>query len=69
MDVYERIEQLLYHHEIRLQNAIDIISSNPGLDANNIASKMQWSMQGKNWNEFPVHQKWFALGETLSHLD
>lgn len=69
MDVYERIEQILFHHEIRLQNIINIILSNQGLDATHIASKMQWSMRGKHWDEFPIHQKWFAVGETLSHLD
>ena len=26
-------------------------------------------MRGKNWDEFPIQQKWFAIGETISHLD
>ena len=30
---------------------------------------MTWSMRGKNWDEFPIQQKWFAIGETISHLD
>lgn len=26
-------------------------------------------MRGKDWSGFPAHQRWFAVGETLSHLD
>ena len=26
-------------------------------------------MRGKDWSEFPIQQKWFAVGETLAHLD
>jgi glyoxylase-like metal-dependent hydrolase (beta-lactamase superfamily II) len=69
MDFYERVEQILHHHDDRLQDIIDIISSNPGLDTYTIAGMMKWSMRGKNWFEFPIQQKWFAVGETLSHLD
>lgn len=69
IDVYERIDQILLHHKARLQNIVNILSSNPGLDATHIASKMEWSMRGKDWHEFPIPQKYFAVGETLSHLD
>jgi len=69
MDINERIEQLLHHHDVRLQNTMDIISLDQGLNAYEIAGKMQWSMRGKNWSVFPVQQKWFAVGETLAHLD
>ena len=24
---------------------------------------------GKSWKEFPMEQKWFAVGETIAHLD
>jgi len=69
MDVYVRIDELINHHDIRLKNTMDIIESKEGLTANEIASKMKWSMHGKNWSEFPIQQKWFAVGETLAHLD
>ena len=26
-------------------------------------------MRGRNWEEFPVSQRWFAVGETIAHLD
>ncbi len=30
---------------------------------------MKWSMRGKCWEEFPITQRWFAVGETMAHLD
>lgn len=69
MDVYKRIESLKEHHKNRLQNTLDVIEKEPDLTAYEIASRMQWSMRGKQWDEFPVNQKWFAVGETIAHLD
>lgn len=69
MDVYRRIDELLAHHEKRLQNTLDVLRDHPGVNACEAASHMQWSMRGKAWAEFPVHQKWFAVGETCAHLD
>ncbi|MGB4440064.1 MAG: MBL fold metallo-hydrolase [Sedimentibacter sp.] len=69
MDVYERIEQLIHHHDIRLQETIDIVKTLPGMHAYDIAGKMTWSMKGKVWKDAPPQQKWFAVGETLAHLD
>ena len=46
-----------------------IISENPYSTAYFIASKMKWSMRGKQWSEFPIQQKWFAVGETIAHID
>jgi hypothetical protein len=30
---------------------------------------MTWSIRAKDWNDFPVVQKWCAVGEASSHLD
>lgn len=69
MDLYNRIDQLIHHHELRLEEIHEIIISNPGLNAYDIAGKMKWSLKGKKWEDAPVQQKWFAVGETLAHLD
>ena len=66
---YDRIEELLEHHKERIAECLEIVKAIPDSDAYTIASKMKWSMRGKDWSEFPVQQKWFAVGETLSHLD
>lgn len=68
-DFQERIEELKQHHKNRLSELYSIISENPGIDGYNIASKMKWSIRAKSWEDFPIPQKWFAVGETISHLD
>lgn len=65
----KRIDTILEHHNLRLEDTIQIIEKNPQLTAYEIASKMKWNMRGKPWEEFPDNQKWFATGETISHLD
>lgn len=69
ISVYERIDQLKQHHAERLEEILAIIENNGGQNAYQIASQLQWSMRGKDWSEFPIQQKWFAVGETMSHLD
>lgn len=66
---YDRIDELLIHHKERLEECLKIISENPYSTAYFIASKMKWSMRGKQWSEFPIQQKWFAVGETIAHID
>jgi glyoxylase-like metal-dependent hydrolase (beta-lactamase superfamily II) len=65
----ERIDELLAHHKKRLEEAVGIIASDPGVNAYTVASRLTWSIRAKNWQDFPLAQKWFAFGETLSHLD
>ncbi len=67
-DVYERIRQLTVHHQERLQEVLQAVQKKPASSAYWIASQISWSMRGKPWTEFPPHQKWFAMGETLAHL-
>ncbi len=69
MDVYDRINQIKEHHDYRIRQTYEIICDNPKLNACQIGAKMTWSMRGKNWDEFPIQQKWFAIGETIAHLD
>ncbi|MFI3175735.1 MAG: MBL fold metallo-hydrolase [Bacillota bacterium] len=68
-NMYQRVEQLLGHHYKRLNETLELIDENPLAHATKIASLMKWSMRGKHWDDFPVTQRWFAVGETLSHLD
>ncbi len=68
-DYRERIDTLLAHHERRLAEALRIVSENPGLNATEIAGMMKWKIRAADWESFPLIQKWFAVGECLSHLD
>ena len=65
----ERIQTLISHHFERMQEIIDVMDSNVKYSVRDIASKITWRIRANNWDEFPKGQKWFALGETLVHLE
>ncbi|MGL4790159.1 MAG: MBL fold metallo-hydrolase [Anaerotignaceae bacterium] len=69
MNFYGRVKEILKHHEVRLEECYNIVKENAGIHSYDIGGKMQWSMRGRNWEDFPMHQKWFAVGETIAHLD
>ncbi len=69
MSVYERADQLIAHHQARLDELYEIIRQNPGIDCYNAASKMTWSIRAKDWSDFPATQKFFAVGEAAAHID
>ena len=45
------------------------MAETPGLTAYEITGRMQWSIHARNWAEFPLTQKFFAVGEAMAHLD
>ena len=53
----------------RLGEVLDILAADPGLTAYEITSRMKWKIHANSWADFPAAQKWFAVGECLSHLD
>ena len=68
-DFHARIDELLRHHETRITEVESIVRSGSGLTAFEVASKMRWKIQASGWDDFPITQKIFAVGECLSHLD
>jgi glyoxylase-like metal-dependent hydrolase (beta-lactamase superfamily II) len=62
-----RIEELKKHHAHRLDEVLTILKKGP-MSAFQTASLMTWDIDCENWDQFPVAQKWFALGEAISHL-
>ena len=63
------IDQLLEHHKRRLEEAFSAVKNHPGQPAYFLAGKMTWKIRASSWDTFPVAQKWFAVGECMSHLD
>ncbi|MEB3755511.1 MAG: MBL fold metallo-hydrolase [Desulfurococcales archaeon] len=64
-----RIKELMIHHNHRLSEVLAILdNAKKPLTAYEVASKMTWDVAFKEWSEFPIAQKYFALGEALSHL-
>jgi glyoxylase-like metal-dependent hydrolase (beta-lactamase superfamily II) len=62
-----RIEELKKHHAHRLDEVLTILKKGP-LSAFQMAAHMTWDIDCESWDQFPVAQKWFALGEAISHL-
>jgi glyoxylase-like metal-dependent hydrolase (beta-lactamase superfamily II) len=66
-DLQARTDELKKHHEIRAQEVLEILGKNT-MSAYDIAGGMTWDIDCENWEQFPVAQKWFAVGETIAHL-
>jgi glyoxylase-like metal-dependent hydrolase (beta-lactamase superfamily II) len=66
-DHVKRISDLIRHHHHRAEEIMNIIGDGE-MNAFEIASRMKWDLTIKKFEEFPIMQKWFALGEALAHL-
>ena len=60
---------LANHHEQRLEETMKVVREHPGLGGYGIASHMTWRIRSNSWEDFPLTQKWFAVGECNAHLD
>lgn len=67
-DCHGRINELIEHHAVRIAEAEKIVRNSPGISAYNAAAQMKWDIRAKSWADFPLAQKWFAVGEALAHL-
>ena len=67
----ERIDEILEHHKKRLDEALSIVARKEGQNACEIASQMTWKIRtsSNKWSDFPIGQKWFAVGEVLSPME
>lgn len=68
-DMYSRIDEILSHHEFRLNEACEVVRSHEGITAYDAAGYMTWQIRCSSWSDFPLAQKWFAVGEVISHMD
>jgi glyoxylase-like metal-dependent hydrolase (beta-lactamase superfamily II) len=66
-DFYARIDGIIKHHDARLAEVITVMGEMTRRVAYDIASKMTWKITG-DWKAFPIAQKFFAVGESRSHL-
>ena len=66
----ERADEILEQHRIRLHDTAEVLrESERPLNAYEIAQRMKWNLRGRSWDSFPDNQKWFAMGESMSHID
>ena len=68
-DLAARVDELTAHHLRRIENAWQTVREEPGLTAYEIAGRMRWKIRCRSWEDFPLTQKFFAVGEALAHLD
>lgn len=66
-DLGRRIDELVAHHAARADQAEDVLEGGC-MTAYEIASRMTWDVRAPSWEQFPIAQKWFAVGETIAHL-
>jgi glyoxylase-like metal-dependent hydrolase (beta-lactamase superfamily II) len=66
-DPGERIEEIEAHHRGRLEEILSLLPEE-GATPFEVASKMHWDLDCKDWRDFPLAQKWFATGEAMAHL-
>ena len=64
----ERIDEIVSHHQERLEEVYRQLQFTPGMTGYEIAAKVKWSARGASFEDFSANQRWFAMGETLSHL-
>lgn len=64
----QRINELKNHHKNRLNEILNLLDNKEAKSAYYIASKIHWDIKYKNWESFPIPQKWFAHSEAIAHL-
>lgn len=67
--ISKRILEIKAHHQNRLFEILAAAKKAPGSTAYDIAGMISWSVHGLSWENLPSHQKWFAMAETLAHID
>jgi len=67
-DHRKRITELQEHHRNRLSEALFALGGG-GKTAWEVAPYISWDIECNSWEEFPSVQKFFAVGETIAHLD
>lgn len=65
----DRVDELTAHHLRRIESAWQTVKEEPGLTGYEIAGRMRWKIRSRSWEDFPLQQKFFAVGEALAHLD
>lgn len=64
----ERIDELKVHHQQRLAEICTVLEGGPRC-AYEIAPFISWDSHGGDWEQFPPQQQFFAMGETIAHID
>lgn len=67
-DTAARAREIRAHHEQRLREVLDLLRRHGPLTGYEAARMMRWRTGYSSWSEYPVPERFFALGEALAHL-
>ena len=67
-DHRKRIRELQEHHQARADEVLSVLEDGEKT-AYQVAQYVTWDIDCNSWAEFPAAQKWFAVGETIAHLE
>ena len=67
-DHKKRIRELKAHHHDRLSEVLCAVKE-ADRTAWEVAPYISWAIRARSWEQFPSAQKWFAMGETIAHLN
>ncbi|MBR2666900.1 MAG: MBL fold metallo-hydrolase [Oscillospiraceae bacterium] len=68
-DLHTRIAAIQAHHRDRCTEVLRILDAEGPMMAYDLTGRMTWKIRCRSWEEFPLAQKWFAMGEALAHLE
>lgn len=68
VDYRERIDTIIHHHVLRLQEILDAMESDTEYTIRDISPRISWRIKADSWDDFPPAQKFFASGETMAHV-
>ncbi|MBN1689779.1 MAG: MBL fold metallo-hydrolase [Dehalococcoidia bacterium] len=67
-NLQKRVQELFEHHNKRLDEALAAVADGDKT-AYEVAPHIRWDLSYKTWEQFPIAQKYFAVGETIAHLE
>ncbi len=66
-DLRTRVDEIKRHHDLRLKEAFNALDRPK--TAWEVAPSITWDLKYERWEDVHVVQKWFAVGETVAHLE
>lgn len=66
-DVPGRAQELVEHHFVRADEICQALQQG-ATDLVSITKRITWRSPIPNWDDWPLKQKFFSMGETLAHL-
>lgn len=67
-DLKARVDELRRHHEVRAAESLSILKKYGTQTGYQVASHMTWDVRERTWEDLPIWQKMFAVGESIAHL-